>query len=237
MLLIISTICSDPAKNDITKFAVKEKWKKDITFIQGLSLNNEISCILREYMSQKNKMKYLILQLMFVLVMIIFLSLVTEKKKQTPKKRPPKKQQKNLLISVLLWESSTIIKGTKVHVQCHCLAKLLSILPPLCVVILGMMWPSEFSQMRRFIACREQKAHGKIPFVTFSLLLFLTVSSLFSSVQNVSAIVQLLITHLLSWHKRIKLFIKLLQYSFWLMKKGNLEFFLRKSNNRKGIWT
>lgn len=94
MLLIISTICSDPAKNDITKFAVKEKWKKDITFIQGLSLNNEISCILREYMSQKNKMKYLILQLMFVLVMIIFLSLVTEKKKQTPKKRPPKNNKK-----------------------------------------------------------------------------------------------------------------------------------------------
>lgn len=94
VLLIISTICSDPAKNYITKFAVKEKWKQDITFIQGLSLNNEISCILREYMSQKNKIKYLILQLMFVLVMVIFLSLVTEKKKQTPKKRPPKKTTK-----------------------------------------------------------------------------------------------------------------------------------------------
>lgn len=43
--------------------------------------------------------------------------------------------------------------------------------------------------MRRFIACREQKAHGKIPFVTFSLLFFLTVSSQFSFVQSVSAIV------------------------------------------------
>lgn len=114
VLLIISTICSDPAKKDITKFAVKEKWKKDITFIQGLSLNNEISCILREYMSQKNKMNLrwnLILLLVFVLVKVFVLSLVTAKK---------------LLRSVLLWECSTIIKGTKVHEQCHCLAKLLS---------------------------------------------------------------------------------------------------------------
>lgn len=94
MLLIISTICSDPAKNYITKFAVKEKWKQDITFIQGLSLNNEISCILRECMSQKNKIKYLILQLMFVLVMVIFLSLVTEKKNKHQKKDHQKNNKK-----------------------------------------------------------------------------------------------------------------------------------------------